>query len=96
MPAQHSIALPAILDISAASALLTNCRDIQDHVEPVTLDASAVERITTPAFQVIVSLIKTRKAAGHVTQLHAASPPFNDAAASLGFTAYFKEEAAHG
>lgn len=96
MPAQHCIVLPSILDISAASALLSTCKDMQDEAEPLLLDATAVERITTPAFQVIISLIKTRKAAGRLTQLQSASTPFTDAAGALGLSGFFKEEAAHG
>ena len=96
MSAQHSIVLPAILDISAAADLLVTCRDMQDQAEPVTIDASAIERITTPAFQVLIALIKTRKTTDKATQLHAPSPAFSDAASALGFTAFLKEEAAHG
>lgn len=96
MPALHRIALSPVLDISAAPALLTTCKEIQDHSETVSIDASHVERITTPAFQVLVSLIKTRKAAGHTTHLGATSTAFNDAAASLGLSAFFKEEAPNG
>lgn len=91
----HTIALQSVLDITGAPALLQVCTEVQDDKRDILIDASDVERITTPAFQVLISLYKTRKAAGLATSISAASNVFNDAMAALGLSQFFKEGEPH-
>lgn len=53
------IPLAAQLDISAAEALRQQLADALGSGEAILLDGSAIERLTTPCIQVILSLKKS-------------------------------------
>lgn len=92
----HRMSLPPLLDISVAPELLKLCQDACDEKKILACDASNVERITTPAFQILISLFNMRKAAGLNTRVVDASTQFSEAAAALGLSQWFMEEDTHG
>jgi two-component system, chemotaxis family, chemotaxis protein CheY len=54
-----AIKLPAVLDLSAAESFLASLLHASEMGEPLVLDASAVESITTPCVQIILSAKRT-------------------------------------
>ena len=93
----HHIALTPVLDITGAPALLKMCNQHADNQLPLTIDASNVERITTPAFQILIACITKRRAQNLSTTIASQSDAFKDSAKTLGFAAFFnQEELVHG
>jgi anti-anti-sigma regulatory factor len=52
--------LPAVLDLTAADALKQNLLGVLTGGGAITIDAGAVQRITSPAFQIFAAAAKTR------------------------------------
>ncbi len=94
--ASHRFELSPVLDITGAHALREACLGLVTKRSTITLDASLVERITTPAIQILVSLIKSRRESGYGTQIAAASETFEKTVATLGLASFFAQEQVHG
>jgi two-component system, chemotaxis family, chemotaxis protein CheY len=69
-----AIKLPAVLDLSAAESFLASLLHASEMGEPLVLDASAVESITTPCVQIILSAKRTDSPASVVPP----APPDSD------------------
>lgn len=92
----HTIAIPSVLDITGAPALLARCKELAQTNSPIAIDASGVERITTPALQVLVALLKKRRTQGFATTIAPQSEHFMTTVKTLGLTSFFEQEQAHG
>ena len=66
--------LPAVLDGPASEALLQKLSAARG--KPVVIDASAVDRITVPALQILISAAKTWTAADVAFRIAKPSPAF--------------------
>jgi ABC-type transporter Mla MlaB component len=78
------IVLSSVLDITGAPALLDLCKKFTDSTASLNIDASDVERITTPALQILISLIKKRLSQNLHTQVNPRSNAFENAIKALG------------
>ena len=84
----HTMTLPAILDITHAASFLEEAKHASAY-ESLTLDANAVERITTPCLQILLSLQATVEKAGGAVTYSSPSDAFTHAVATLGLTDHF-------
>ncbi len=75
-----AIALPAVLDLSAAEGFLATMLQAGESEEPICLDASAVETLTLPCVQIILA---AKRADGRLTVADP-SAAFLSAFADLG------------
>lgn len=83
--AAPSIALPAVLTIEAVEILAAEFKQlVLENDTHLQLDASAVERVTTPGIQLIVSLEKTVTDAGGILDIIGGKEEFNNAFADVG------------
>lgn len=75
--------LPAVLDLPAAEPF---CRSLRDALmlEALDLDGSAVERVTTPCLQLLISASMSAAAQGVAFRISAPSPALRAAVADLG------------
>ncbi len=75
--------LPAVLDLPAAEPF---CRSLRDALmlEALNLDGSAVERVTTPCLQLLISASMSAAAQGVAFRIVAPSPALSAAVADLG------------
>ena len=81
--------LPSSLDRLAAEAL---CHRLQDKVlagQPVLLDGSAVDRVSTPCIQILVAALKGANARGIPFKLDAPSQVLIEAITDLGLRQLF-------
>ncbi len=76
-----TIALPAIVDLAAATALAETLRATAG---PLTLEAAAVERIGAAGLQLLLSARASAEVAGHTLAIDHASAPLIAAAATAG------------
>jgi anti-anti-sigma regulatory factor len=77
-------ALAAVLDLGAAEGLHQRLLDACAHDAPVTLNGSAVERISTACAQVLAAGAISARARGLTFTLEAPSPALAAALADLG------------
>ena len=80
------LALPAVLDIRAAEPLQANLMAVRG--QPVTLDASQVERLGGLCLQVLLSARCTWAADGHDLTLAPDNAAFTDQWAAFGATPF--------
>jgi len=87
--AAGAVVLPAILDMRAVLDLHTQLQAAVERAGDLPLDASAVERMSTPCAQVLLATDKTLAGlgSGHALRLVAASAAFEDTFRDLGYGA---------
>lgn len=78
--------LPAELGVDQADSLKQLLLKTVDHAQPVTLDASEVQRIHTAALQLFCMFCRDRRAVGREVRWHQPSAALRSAAALLGAT----------
>lgn len=81
--------LPSVLDLTQAKPLLEILM-AQSGDRPRTLDASAVERMSTPCAQILLAAGRAADRDGHTIRIAGASDVFRTALADLGLTSEFK------
>lgn len=90
-----AILLPPIMDIHACATLHTSFLEEIATSETLRLNASAVERIATPAVQLLLSTAQTLQREGKHLQIASPSAALTQAVDDLGlnllFTLLFKE-----
>ena len=84
-----SNSLPQMLDLPQAKSLKDDLVRLLER-GAVVLDASAVERMSTPSAQVLLAACRAATAAGTEFQIVNASEVFQTALADLGLQAEFK------
>ena len=95
-----AIPLPAVMDINACGALQSTLLEHITVQDDITLDSSAVERISTPGIQFLLSLIKTMGTNGK--KLRITSPTstliqaVDDLGLNLAFNVIFRDTVADG
>jgi len=89
-------ALPPSLDINHAVSFLEQCQDWRGGKGALRIDASAVERITTPALQILLALLTSRSAQNRASTITNPSEAFTRALVTLGLEPHFKEHISHG
>ena len=67
------IVLEACLDISHANAFSAQVREAFEASDAITINGAAVERITTPAIQILLSLFNTADKANNACYVAKAS-----------------------
>ena len=77
-----AVVLPAVLDIQQAGPLRDQLLALRGH--PVTVDASAVDRLGALCLQVLISARKTWDADGKGFALNPASAALNEQLAAYG------------
>lgn len=82
--------LPSVLDLTGAQSLRDTLVALLGNGS-VLLDASAVERMSTPCAQVLLAAARAADLAGSSFQLVSASDVFRAALADLGLQAEFKK-----
>jgi chemotaxis protein CheX len=82
MSAQQSLTLPPVLDLSAAAALAGELRALRG--QPLSLDASRVERLGGLCLQVLISARNSWRADGLAFTVGQRSPTFEEALALSG------------
>lgn len=87
--------LQPVLDINAALALKASALEWLDS-KALTIDASPVERITTPCIQIILALMHARDAAKRPTEFQAPSQSFMSAFQCLGLAQYLQGRVVNG
>ncbi|HEX2593832.1 MAG TPA: STAS domain-containing protein [Rhizomicrobium sp.] len=94
--AVETMQLASILDLTAAAGVKHELAAMLARSNSILLDASAVQRITTPVLQVLVSAAHSAKAAGGEIRISDPSSAFTDTIRllSLGDT-FGKIEAQH-
>lgn len=84
VPAQAAaMTLPAVLDLGAAAELKERLLAFAG-VSRLSIDCSAVERVGTPAIQVLLAASRSAAAEGRSVELNAASPVLREALTDLG------------
>lgn len=86
-----TIALPEILDLSAAEPLKAALAEAVDAGKPLTLDAGAVARLSTPCLQVLIAAERAMKAADVPFTLANPSDAFVDTFNDLGVFSHLKQ-----
>lgn len=81
---ESSLALQPLLDIKAARPLKEMLLQALAKSEPLTLDASLVERVSTACIQVLLAFASAMAAAGVPFTLAQPSQPLVEAFANLG------------
>jgi anti-anti-sigma regulatory factor len=79
-----SLHLPPVLDLLAAASL---CEQLQARLqsgEPIDVDASEVERVSTPCLQVLTSALLSARSRGLGFTLRTPSPTLVSAFVDLG------------
>lgn len=92
----NTLKLPTVLDITGAPSLLESCRELQLVQGSLSLDASEVERFTTPALQILLALFKKRNNANLPTCIINPTSNFENAVKALGFDPFLKEAVTNG
>ena len=88
-PSGALIKLPQVLDLTQAQSL-RDAMEARLNDGPLVLDASAVERMSTPCAQVLLAAGRAADLAGCPFQIIAPSDAFLAALADLGLPAEFK------
>lgn len=83
--------LPAYLDLTAAEALRTQILDAAAGEGPLVLDAGAVEVLTSPCVQVLVSADKTLRGDGRDMRVRELTDVFRSAVVELGFEPFLEQ-----
>ncbi|NDF11995.1 MAG: STAS domain-containing protein [Proteobacteria bacterium] len=83
--------LPAQLDIRAVESFYEEIKKLSERTTHITLDASKVERLTTPCVQIILSLAKYLTASGGALKITSPTVVFSLAFTDLGFSRNLKE-----
>lgn len=81
--------LSPVLDLANAQTLFESLKSIGDD-QPVTLDASAVERMSTPCVQILLAKARAVTAQGSSFRIVSASPAFVTALSDIGLEPEFK------
>jgi len=81
------LTLPAQLGIDHVGELHARLADVVDHIEPVRIDGSAVERVHTAAMQVLWLFAQARKRQHQAVEILNPSGSLQQAAALFGATA---------
>jgi chemotaxis protein CheX len=89
MTSTDAFALPAILDITKAQELRGHMVD-RLNGGAVLVDASAVDRVSTPCIQVLLAAARSVELAGTSFRIDNASAALRAALADLGLQAEFK------
>jgi chemotaxis protein CheX len=89
MTSTDAFALPAILDITKAQELRGHMVD-RLNGGAVLVDASAVDRVSTPCIQVLLAAARSAELAGTSFRIANASAALCTALADLGLQAVFK------
>ena len=82
----RAIAIPAILDAGAAAALLQTLNEALGAAEGVSIQAGAVQRVTTPGLQVLAAAAKSFSEKGVAFAYADPAQPLTDAAETLGLS----------
>jgi len=80
----HKYTLPREMDLLAAEALKGVLVDMLDQDGGLALDASEVERVSTPCIEVLVAAEVAFGKSGQKFEMSAPSPPLCDALEALG------------
>ena len=84
------IALDPILDLASISALQASCKEaLLCNAPSVCIDASNVERLKTPIFQLLLSLQKSLQAKQLTLVIEKPSDAFKDLSSCLGILSAF-------
>jgi anti-anti-sigma regulatory factor len=86
---KDAFALPAILDITKAQELRGHMVD-RLNVGPLVVDASAVDRVSTPCIQVLLAAARSADGAGTSFRIADASEALRAALVDLGLQTVFK------
>lgn len=85
-----TVHLPAVLDLDAAIQLRKSLMEELSEAESILLDAEEVERLGTPAVQVLLSAAVTLKAEGRALRIGNATEAVQGAFHDLGLGAQLK------
>lgn len=80
------VALPPILDLPAAAPLKSRLQEALTKGEDIVIDASAVQRVTTPCLQVLASVMKLRGTGGPSARLQNIPEAFAETVRMLGLS----------
>ena len=94
--AVQRLALPAVADLGYAQMLKSKLVDALEQEKGVLIDASEVQRITTPCFQILISATRTFADAGRALTFVSRSAAFTETANVLGLESFFREESDRG
>jgi anti-anti-sigma regulatory factor len=86
-----SVLLPALLDMKAAKSLKELLTPHLSNPSAISLDASAVIRMSTACMQIIVAFVRTQRRATIPVRLDRPSLVFSQAATLLGVMTYLEE-----
>lgn len=93
MPKKEArIALDDVLDISSAQSLHAQVSEAFVNHSSIVLEASKVERMTTPAAQIILSLLQSSNAEKKACRIESGSEPFVQACRDLGLNQLLDEK----
>jgi anti-anti-sigma regulatory factor len=82
------VALPAVLDLSAAEPLQRSLLERVRSATPLVVVGSAVERISTAAVQVLLAAAADARARGNPFEFRDPSPALADALVDLGVASH--------
>lgn len=86
--------LPSSLDLVGAESLCRELRAKILSVEPIVLDGSRVQRVSTPGLQILVAALKSAESRGLSLTLNSLSNVLTEALADLGLERLFAREGA--
>lgn len=89
--AEHVFILPAVVDITCAAVLHKELQEACEHTGRLVLKAAAVERMTTPAVQLITSLAVSLKQQNKQLVIAEPADAVVNVFSDLGLTAQFNE-----
>lgn len=84
------LVLPALLDLTHAAGLKTTLEEAVRSGGDLAVDASAVQRVTTPCLQVLASAMRSyAQLGGGALHFREVSPEFADTVRTLGLATMF-------
>ncbi|MGH8170444.1 MAG: STAS domain-containing protein [Steroidobacteraceae bacterium] len=83
-PDDGSVTLPADCTVAGADSLKAELARRLDESGPVTVDASALQRIDTAALQLLAAFVRDRRTAGRAVDWRGGAAALESAAALLG------------
>jgi anti-anti-sigma regulatory factor len=86
----RTLALPSVVDLDALDAIRDRLADALES-GPVTLDAGAVERVSTNALFLLLAAAETARRHKFAFAIAQAAPALTGAIARLGLTERFEE-----
>ena len=86
---ERYFALPPVLDLAAAPALLHALRHYVTGTEPVVLDGHAVERVSTPCLQILLATAMDAQSRAVAFRLREPTAALSNAIAELGLATSF-------